>query len=491
MTRLRRSRSLAALGAAAVLTGCTVGPDFHGPPPQAPAARFGAEPADTPSRTTGGAIDEAWWSSFGDPELSSLVERLARQNLDLKAAAERIVQARAARRIARAEGLPQVSGQAKYTRERESANGFASLEVPAPGAPLEFDLDDTSLQASWELDLFGRVRRAVEAADAGVQAQVQARRDLALTAVADLAQTYLQLRSIQAREAVVQRNLAAADVRRRLTRDRLRNGVATLSDIAQADAQAAAIGEDLPSLHQQDSQLINALGVLLALPPRALEAELRPPPGQPPAAQPGQPPRVPVGLPSELLRRRPDIRQAEANLHAATAETGVAVADFYPDVTLTGSYGNESLSTNHLFDYASRMFMAGPTVSLPIFQGGQLRGQLQLRRAQQREAALAYRRTVLQAWREVDDALTAYSDTQHRYGEIQHVRDEDRTALRVAEQRYVQGVENFIDVTAAQAAVFRDEDQLAQAQADISAALVRLYRALGGGWRSVEAVAPA
>ncbi len=491
MTRRLALGALAGGAAAVALAGCTVGPDFHGPPPQASPARYGAEPTDIPSRAAAGAVEEMWWTRFGDPELSSLVERLARQNLDLQAAAERIIQARATRRITAAQGLPQINGQASYMRERQSANGTNALVEPVPGASLEFDLDDASLQASWELDLFGRVRRAVEAANADVRTQVEARRDLALTAVADLAQTYLQLRGVQAREAVVLRNLATAQLRRKLVRDRLANGVATLSDLAQADAQASVIGEDLPSLRSQEAQMINTLGVLLAEPPRALLAELRPPAGQPPAAQPGTPPTVPTGLPSELLRRRPDIRQAEASLHVATARTGVAVADFYPDVTLTGSFGNESLSSNRLFDAASRMFMAGPAVSLPIFVGGQLHGQLQLRRSQEREAALAYRKAVLQAWREVDDALTNYAELQHRRANIEFVRRDDVTALRVAEQRYQQGVENFIDVTTAQAAVFRDEDTLAQAQTDITAGLVRLYRALGGGWRSVEAIAPA
>ncbi len=480
-------RAGAALAAVALLAGCTVGPDFRGPPPASPPPQWGSEPQDTPSRTTADPVDEAWWASFGDAELTSLVGRLARENLDLQAAAERIVQARAERRAAAAQGLPQISGRASYQRERESKNGMTSLLEPAPGAPLEFDLDQTQLQASWELDLFGRVRRQVEAQGAEAQAQVEARRGLLVAASADLADAYLRLRGVQAREAVVQRNLDAAETRKRLVRDRLRQGVATLSDIAQADAQAAAIGEDLPTLRAEESRLVNAVGLLLALPPRALERELRPAPGAPAAPQPREPPRVPTGLPAQLLRRRPDIREAEARLHAATAREGVAVADFYPDVTLTGGYGNESLSTNHLFDAASRMFMAGPAVSLPIFQGGRLRAVLQLRRAEAREAALSYRRTVLNSWREVDDALTAYAELQHRRANVEGVRRDDRTALRVAEQRYRQGVETFIDVTAAQAAVFRDEDALAQVQTDLDAALVRLYRALGGGWAHAEA----
>ena len=477
-----------AAGAAALavlLAGCTVGPRFSPPAPPAGPDRFTPKAKDVPSRTTEAQVDAAWWRSFHDPELTSLVERLARENLDLRTAAERVLQARARRGIARAQGLPRVDGRASYVRERESKNGTVSLLEPVPGAPLEFDLDDTLLQASWELDLFGRVRREVEAQGAEVEAAAQDRRAMAVAAEADLASDYARLRGVQAREAVVGRNLAAADTRRRLVRDRLAHGAATLSDLAQADAQAAAIGEDLPSLRAEAARLVNALGLLLALPPGALAQELKPP-ADADAAQPAPPPAVPVGLPAQLLRRRPDLRRAEARLHAATARTGVAVADFYPDVTLTGNYGNEALGATHLFDTASRMFMVGPSVTLPIFQGGRLRSTLDLRRSEEREAGLDYRRAVLAAYRDVDDALSAYAEVQHRIGNIEGVVRDDRTALRVAEQRYREGVETFIDVTAAQADLFRAQDALAQARTDLAANLVALYRALGGGWEPVE-----
>lgn len=472
--------ALAAFGALA-LAGCTVGPDFHPPAPDAP-PHFAPKPQDTPSRTVEAPVDAAWWASFGDPELSSLVDRLLRQNLDLQAAAERIDQARAQRRIAASEGLPHVDGRGGYRRQRISKNGRDSLLQTVPGAPAEFDVEAADLQASWELDLFGRVRRQVEGAGADLEAAEEDRRGALVSAAAELAQSYVQLRGVQAREAVVRRNLQAADVRRRLVNQRLAQGVATLSDIAEADAQASTIGEDLPTLVAQEARLVNAVGLLLAEPPGALHDEL-----STPARQPSGPPVVPVGLPSQLLRRRPDIRQAEARLHAATARTGVAVADFYPDLSLTGTYGQETLDAAHLFDFASRAFMVGPTLSLPIFRGGQLRGALEMRRAQEREAALAYRRAVLQAFRDVDDALTAYAEVQHRLKNVEGVERDDATALRVAQQRYTQGVETFIDVTVAQAELFRAQDARAQARTDREVDLVTLYRALGGGW---EGAAP-
>ena len=476
--------ALAALLCVAI-AGCTVGPNFK-PPEVAVQPHFEPTPKDVPSLTRETAVDEAWWRSFGDAELNSLIERLARQNLDLQSAAERIAEARAERTIARAQGLPHVNGRVAYTRERASKNGMTALFEPAPGAPLDFDLDDVMLQASWELDLFGRVRRAVEAAGASAEATVEARRALEVSALADLAQTYMDLRGVQAREEVVRRNLDAADRRRKLIRDRLRNGVATDADVAQADAQAASIGEDMPTLVATEARLVNSLGLLLGEPPRTLRDELLPH-----RPQAGEPPTIPIGLPADLLRRRPDIREAEARLHVATAETGVAVADFFPDVNLTGNAGVESLSTNRLFDWSSRMFMAGPSVTLPIFQGGELRGQLRLRRAEQREAAIAYRVVVLQAWHDVDNALTNYGEMQHRRRNALGAERDNRVALRVAEQRYLQGVNNFIDVTVAQGELLRAQDALVQAQTDVRVDLVALYKALGGGWRTVEGTSPA
>ena len=473
-----------ALWLAVALAGCTVGPNFHQPEPLAPAHYAPAAP-DVASRTAETPVDATWWDSFHDPELSSLVARLASGNLDLQTAQERITAARARRRIPASAGLPHVEGSAVYRRVQTSENGIVTLVVPSPGVSNTFDFDQTQLQASWELDLFGRVRRATEAEGANTQAAVEARRSIALEGEAELARTYVQLRGLQAREAVLQRNVASVNRRRALVRQRYVQGVATLSDIADADAQAASIGENLPTLHASHAQAVNALGLLLGLTPRALAAELAPP-----AVQPPLPPVVPVGLPSELARRRPDIREAEARLHAATAETGVAVAAFYPDVSLTGSFGDQALSIDQLFAPGSGTFMVGPSVSVPFFEGGRLRGELQMRRAEQREAAVQYRQTVLQAWREVDDALTNYGEAQHRRGEVEGAAHADATALQVAERRYDQGVETLIGVTVAQASVLRDQDQLAQVDAEIRADLVVLYATLGGGWAAAEPAAP-
>ncbi len=376
---------MASLGALCTLAACTVGPNFKPPAPIAPTPqRFNAEPADVKSTTYAGAVDVTWWTSFKDPELTSLIGRLARQNLDLQIAAERVRQARSQRRIALAQGLPQIDARAQYTHERESPAGMVSLVTPAPGAPLEFNLWQDSLAASWEIDLFGRVRRSVEAASADTEAQVEARRSLALAAISDVATDYLQLRDVQTREGIARQDLQLASENLALVRNRFDNGVATTLDMAQASAQRATIASMLPELLSEKARLINAIGLLLAEPPRSLQAEL-----SPPKPEPGAPPRVPVGLPGDLVRRRPDVREAEARLHEATAQTGVAVADFYPDITLMGDEGLQGLRFADAFSPRDRQFDFGPSISLPIFHGGRLRATLQL--AQVRAAGRGHR----------------------------------------------------------------------------------------------------
>jgi NodT family efflux transporter outer membrane factor (OMF) lipoprotein len=464
------------LASTAALAGCTLGPDFHEPQTDNPVA-WGGEPSDVGSLTYGGPVDEHWWESFDDPELTSLVDRLSRQNIDLASALERVRQAQAETDVAAAQGLPHIGAQSLYTRTRESPNGVLSLVEPAPGAPLGFDLWENSLQSSWELDLFGRVRRAVEAQQANTEAAIEARHEIALRAIADLTQDYMQLRGTQAREAINRQNLALAQHDLRLVRDQFANGVATTLDVANADAQQATIAAELPPLREEAARLINAIGFLLAEPPRALEGELTPV-VEPPLV----PPSVPVGLPATLLRRRPDIREAEARLHITTAETGVAIASFFPDITLTGHVGLQGLQLANAFSMPDLEATVGPTISLPIFEGGQLRGTLKLRRSQQREAALDYRDAVLSAWQDVDNALTAYAEGQERHDLVATAIAKKREALAAAQQSYQQGAVDFLNVITAESALLQSEDDLAQSETEIETDLVSLYKALGGGW---------
>src|SRR5712664_1662496 len=463
------------------LTGCTVGPDYQSPEIKEAPPRSASDAGSVPSRTVEGAVDVTWWKSFRDSQLSSLVERLAAQNLDLETAAERVVQSVAQRRVAASQGLPHIEGQSSATYNRQSPNGTLSLLVPAPGAPLEYALFRDGLTSSWQLDLFGRVRRAVEAADAATLATVENRHGVALAAVAELAQGYMQLRGTQNRLGIAKRNLRLAEENVELVNKRFGDGVATTLDLAQARAQQATIAATLPPLRTQEAEFINAIGLLLGYAPRALEAELH-------RSQilPRVPRKDPVGLPGSLVRRRPDVREAEARLHEATAQTGVAVASFYPDVTLNGAVGVESLHLSNLFSPTSATFAVGPTISIPIFEGGQLKGALTLRESQQREAAIFFQKTVLRAWKEVDDALTAYREAQLRRADVARSVVENQAALQAARQRYSEGAIDFLNVITTQAQLLQSENDLADSDTQIAIGLVNLYRALGGGWEIAD-----
>jgi NodT family efflux transporter outer membrane factor (OMF) lipoprotein len=463
------------------LTGCTVGPDYQSPEIKEAPRRSASDAGSVPSRTVEGAVDIAWWKSFRDAQLSSLVERLVAQNLDLKTAAERVVQSVAQRQVAVSQGLPHIEGQSSSTYNRQSPNGTISLITPAPGAPLEYGLFRDGLTSSWQLDLFGRVRRAVEAADANTLAAVENRHGVALAAVAELAQSYMQLRGTQNHLEISKRNLRLAEENVELVNTRFGGGVATTLDLAQARAQQATIAATLPPLRIQEAELINAIGLLLGAAPRALETELRRP-----QMVPRVPRKVPVGMPGTLVRRRPDVREAEAQLREATAETGVAVANFYPDVTLNGAVSVESLRLTNLFSLSSTAFAVGPSISIPIFEGGKLRGVLALRESQQREAAIFFQKTVLRAWKEVDDALTAYREAQLRRADVARAVTESRAALQAARQRYSEGAIDFLNVITAQAQLLQSENYLADSDTQIATYLVNLYRALGGGWEVTD-----
>ena len=480
--RFTRRRTGAVLLLLAVVGGCTVGPDFHPPAANAPRHWWAAAATTTHAGDVsyGGAVDPDWWNTFDDAELSSLIHRLAQQNLDLQAAAERVRQGREQRRIAASQGLPSLDANGQYTRVRLNPHVAGALFVPQPGAPEAFDLFQDDLSSAWEVDLFGRVRRAVEARRADTAAAIEARHAVALMAISDLAQDYMQLRGAQAMAAIARANLADASRNAALVRNQVANGVGTTLDIANAEAQQATIAASLPPLRATVARLIDAIGMLLALPPRALLAELRP------AAQPPVPPSVPVGLPSELARRRPDIRRAEALLHAATAQTGVAVANFYPDLRLTGQIGTQALQFPQAFNLFSGTYLVGPSIDLPIFEGGRLRATLRLRRSQQRQAAIEYHNTVLQAWQDIDVALDAYGEERLRRDDIASAVRHDRTALTAARQQYQQGAVDFLNVLAAQSALLQAQSTLADSRTRVETDLVDLYRALGGGWEIVD-----
>jgi len=479
-----------------LLGGCTtVGPNFSSPNWSGPGSWFGGgKPRAPVSQTVEAPIDPNWWTLFKDPTLTELEQRVAKENLDVRVAAVRIEESRAQYDVAAAAGLPNINANASYTRQKASNVGVFANAPNALGASgisgstagglgshtlNAFDAYQIGFTSSWELDLWGQIRRSVESSGATVRASEDTRRGVLLTNLAEVARDYITLRGVQTDLHIARDNVQIAQDSLKLTQQRAAGGVTTNLDVANAQAQLSTTLSQIPTLEQQEAELINALSLLLGMPPNALRAEL-----QTPGAVPPVPPVVPVGLPSELARRRPDVRVAEAQLHAATANIGVAEAAFYPSVTLSGSFGLQAIQFAPMFGFNARQYALGPTVSVPIFEGGQLKATLHLSEARQKEAAITYQQTVLTALHEVDNALTAYRSEQARRQQLIDAVAENRQALDLAKARYAQGVAGFLDVLDAQRALLATELQLSDSTTTVSNNLVALYKALGGGWET-------
>jgi NodT family efflux transporter outer membrane factor (OMF) lipoprotein len=485
-------------GCAALLAGCTVGPNFVRPRAQVPAQWSPAQTAAARG-TTEAVVDpadfRAWWKQFNDPELNSLIERAAASNLDLRASMLRIEESRAQRGVAASALLPSLSMEAAYSRERISETtptgsllgsvgnlrlpGGATVSIPNPYSQYQLSAD-----ASWEIDLFGRVRRSIEAADASVQVSIEDRHAVQLSLLAEVAESYVALRGAQSRLALTALNLATIDELLELTRQRRAAGLITHIDVSNALAQQASVRADVPAVELQITQNINQLSRLLAQRPEALRAEL-----QGAAAIPPAPPQVPLDLPSDMARRRPDIRQAEANLHVATAQIGVAVGDLFPRLTLSGTGGYQSDNAGRLLEWASRFGSIGPTLRLPIFDRGKW-ATVRLQNLRAQEAALAYEGIVLGALHEVENTLAAYGADQRRRTLLEVTVAQNGETLELSRQRYEGGVSNFVDVLNAQRALQQNQILLSDDVTATATDLIHLYRALGGGWQTGESETP-
>jgi len=473
--------------AAALLLGCTVGPDFKRPDPHLPAQW---SPASTSKALTTEPQSVAnWWSTFQEPTLSSLIERGVTSNLDLRAAVLRISEARAQREVAEAAFWPSVDANASFARQRISeatANGAALTRfgnvnipgVPSVGFPNPYNQFQLGASASWELDLFGRVRRSVEAANADLQASVEDQHAVLVSLCADVARTYIELRGAQLRKDVTDRSLATQKEIYDLTRQRRAVGMTTEFDVANAGAQLDSTQAQVPQLDSEVTRDINQLSLLLGREPDALRSELA-------AARvvPQVPPVLPIGLPADLARNRPDIRQAEAHLHAATARISVAVGDLFPRLTLGASGGTQSQTGADLLKWASRFGSIGPTFDLPIFDGSRW-ASVRLQNIKAQEAALDYERTVLSALHEIENALAVYTADRDRGVSLAAAVEESRDALGLARDRYSSGVANFIDVLDAERTLQQNELALATNTTAVATDAVAIYRALGGGWQT-------
>lgn len=455
----------------ASLTACSVGPDFVKPVAELPAQW----PPTLAQGNRSAQVDRQWWQQLGDSQLSALVERAATVNLDVRTASNRLDQSRSGRDISGAAQLPQLSARGSYQRARNSEVGLNDPSKLSGLAP--YELWSSAADASWELDLWGHVRRNLEAADADIALTQAEREGVLLSISAQMANDYVRLRGVQARLDVARQNLEIARQNQTLTQARFDNGVTTNLDTANAGAAVETLQASLPMLEAEQARLINAMSFLLGAAPGTLSAELLPP-----KAIPNPAPDVPMGLPSELAQRRPDIQRAEAALHRATAAIGVAKADFYPRISLGASLGTQALNGSDFGAWNSRAWSYGPSLYLPIFQGGRLTGTLALREHQQQAAAIDYQRTVLAAWHEVDDAVSDYSAEQRHYAALNRAVEQNQIALSTARQRYKEGAIDFINVLNVQRALLETQSALVGSATQAALDRVQLYKALGGGW---------
>jgi NodT family efflux transporter outer membrane factor (OMF) lipoprotein len=446
-----------------LLCGCLVGPDYHAPVQAMP------DKWDSPPTTQASVIlhqpsqMQAWWTRFDDPELNSLVKRALAQNLDLEAAAERIHAARAQLGVAKGELLPTVDSDGSYTRSGGGRINWGSNWVGG-------------LNEAWNVDVFGGTRRGIEQAGASLWAAEWDRRDVLVTVLGEVATDYITLRGNQQAVVIAKENLEVDARNAKVARDKKRLGTGTDLDIAQADAEVASTKAALESLEAAEQQSIYAISILLAMPPTALNDEL-----SPVQKVPDPPGDIPVGLPSDLLRRRPDIRRSERQLAAATAGIGVAVAQLFPQFTLTGTVGLQSRQIS-LQNWDNSFWSFGPGVTWSILDANIIRSQIDLQNALTEQAATAYRQTVLNALLQVQNVLVAYAHEQHRRAALSDAVKWNQLAVELSSKRYQDGQTDFLAVLDAERTLFASQNALVISNQTVGTDAVALYEALGGGW---------
>jgi NodT family efflux transporter outer membrane factor (OMF) lipoprotein len=484
-----------------------MGPNFVAPR----AAMPGGFTNDAPKAGTYASSDSVnpqWWTTFNDPTLTQLETQAVAQNLDLQIATQRLLEAEAQAQIAGAVLYPSLSAAASLTRESPSKEGIFGLFAGAATASTNggsvanggsssaggggiqaavgaFNIYQYGLQTQYDLDLWGKNRRNVEAAVAHAKSASESRRAALLNVETAVANNYIQLRGTETLLGITQKNLDAANQLVQLTSERQEAGLTTALDVADAKATAAAIQAQLPTLIATRDALIGQIGLLLGQTPDGLPADLTTA-----AAVPLTPPSVPVGLPADLLTRRPDVREALDDLHQATAEIGVAEAAFFPEINLSASASLQALQFNNLNEWKALTYGMGPDISLPIFEGGQLHGQLKLNKAEAREDAIAYAKTVLTAFTQVNTALTTYAQEHATLDALNIDVQQSGIALGLAEDQYKQGLSDYLTVLNAQQSYLQAQQNQAESVERLGTDLVALYQALGGGWEQTYPVQP-
>jgi NodT family efflux transporter outer membrane factor (OMF) lipoprotein len=467
-----------------LLPGCMVGPDYRSPIMNLPARWSDSDERPRPRAGAAREIDLAqWWRSFNDPTLNELIDQALVSNLDEKIALSRIREERAYLVISRAGLFPTIDLAGSYTRQRYSANTPFG-EFPNV-LPREENNYEAGFDASWELDVFGGIRRGVQAAKAELAASVENARDVRVILLAEVARDYVAARALERRILIAKANLRDQGNSLTLTQERFQMGYAPELDVFQARSLLASTQSQVPMLENEQEEAIHRLGVLLGREPEAFKAMLSdvapiPGGGDPDAIAM----RIPAGLPSDLLRRRPDIRGAEREIAAATARVGVATADLFPKFYITGTAGLESISTSDFFFATSRMWTVGPSMTWRIFSAGRIRATIAARNAQEEQALYNYRKTVLSALAEVEDALVAYGKERTRHEALLTSAHAFQQSAMLARERYQEGYSSYINVLEAQRSLYSAQDAVAQSDQQLVDDLIAFYKALGGGWQT-------
>ncbi len=445
-----------------LLSGCAVGPNYKRPPIAAPEQVRG----ETGPAQAASLADRAWWEIFGDETLKGLLDEALKKAYDVRLAAARVEEARANAGIARSEFFPQFDYQGQWSRSRQS-------EFVAPGVGA-VSLHDVNLGLTWEIDLWGRIRRSSESALAQYLASEEARRGVLLSLVSEVATDYFQLRQLDQRLEIARRTTTAFQETYDLFGRRLEAGMASALETASAEASLASVAGQVPQLESQIVALENAIGLLLGRTPGPIGRG---------ASLTDQflPPEVPAGLPSDLLRRRPDVKQAEQQLIAANANVGVAMANFFPTISLTGALGGVSSDVSNLFQ-AGKTWSIAAGLTGPLFQGLRLKNQYDVRVAQWEQAKTQYERAVTNAFGEASSAIVAHQKLAQAEKEQARAVAAYRQAVTLSNQRYVSGFAGYLDVLQAEQNLFPAENALAQIRFNRLANFIQLYKALGGGW---------
>jgi multidrug efflux system outer membrane protein len=460
---------------------CTVGPNYKRPAVAVPTAYRGVSaaeasstesmPSSTPASSANTAVaslgDEKWWEVFEDKELEGLIRTALQNNYDVRIAAARVLEAQAQLGITRADQLPSLGVGGNITSIRNPATG------PIPG--YEVTQGQVSASAAWNLDFWGRYRRATESARATLLASQWAQKEVMATLVANVASSYFLLRQLDLQLEISKRTLSSRQDSLELTKTLEQHGINTLLDVRQSEQLVYTAASEVPDLERQIAQQENAISILLGNNPSDVSRGLK-------LTEQPHSPEVPVGLPSALLERRPDIREAEQNLIAANAQIGVARAAYFPQISLTANAGYQSASLTDLFTGPAGVWTLAGTLTQPIFEGGRLKSGVRLAEAQHEQLLLAYQQTIQGAFRDVSNALVAYRKNREFRIQQQNLVESAQDAARLSEMRFKAGTTDYLEVLTNETNSFSAELALAQAQGNELNALVQLYQALGGGW---------